>query len=284
MYKGVIEHMTAKKWGFFGKNLANVRLDVSAAAYSKVPKAWNEDNYTTDFNKLYYIIDGEGYVKVNDELYYPKPGELYLLPSGSIQSYGTISDHTFEKYWCHFTAKIGDIHLFQLMKTPVFIQLPRSKIEDKFQQLISKWNSDELSSDFRVHSIILEIIAIFIEESQHIQLKMDKSPTFEKMDTILTYIEEHLDGNTTVEDLAQIANFHPNYFIAIFKEFTGHSPIQYINKRRIEKAKELLVISELTISAISDSLGLELSYFSRMFKELTGLSPKAYRGLASKSS
>jgi AraC family transcriptional regulator, arabinose operon regulatory protein len=46
----------------------------------------------------------------------------------------------------------------------------------------------------------------------------------------------------------------------------------------------MLVISELTISTISDSLGLELSYFSRMFKELTGLSPKAYRGLASKSS
>jgi AraC family transcriptional regulator, arabinose operon regulatory protein len=113
---------------------------------------------------------------------------------------------------------------------------------------------------------------------------MDKSPSFEKMDIILTYIEEHLDGNTSVEDLAQIANFHPNYFITVFKEFTGHSPIQYINRRRIEKAKELLLISELTVSHISESLGLELSYFSRMFKELTGLSPKAYRILASKSS
>ena len=276
--------MTAKKWGFFRRNLANVRLDVSAAAYSKVPKTWNEDNYTTDFNKLYYIMEGEGYVKVNDEVYYPKPGELYLLPSGSIQSYGTISENTFEKYWCHFTAKIGDIHLFQLMKTPVFVKLPKSKIEDKLQQLISNWNSNELSSDFRVNSIILEIIAIFIEESQHIQLKMDKSPTFEKMDAILTYIEGNLDGNITVEDLAQIANFHPNYFISVFKEFTGYSPIQYINRRRIEKAKEMLVISETTVSTISESLGLELSYFSRMFKDLTGLSPTAYRLLATKSS
>ncbi|MEH7414467.1 helix-turn-helix transcriptional regulator, partial [Neobacillus drentensis] len=90
--------------------------------------------------------------------------------------------------------------------------------------------------------------------------------------------------NITVEDLAKITNFHPNYFISIFKDFTGHSPIQYINRRRIEKAKEMLVISELTISTISDSLGLELSYFSRMFKELTGLSPRAYRGLATESS
>jgi len=109
---------------------------------------------------------------------------------------------------------------------------------------------------------------------------MNKSPSFEKMDTVLTYIEKNLDGNISVETLAQIANFHPNYFISVFKEFTGSSPIQYINRRRIEKAKELLAVSELSVSNISESLGLELSYFSRMFKELTGLSPKAYRLLA----
>ncbi|KKI89426.1 hypothetical protein WQ54_26530 [Bacillus sp. SA1-12] len=268
---------------FLGKNLANVQLDVSIAAYTKVPETWRDENYTTDFNKLYYIMEGEGFVKVNNETFYPKAGELYLLPSGSVQSYGTINANTFGKYWCHFTAKIGDFHLFQLMKTPVFIRPDESELEEKFKQLITHMHSDSLSSTFRVHSILLEIIAVFIEKSPAIHFKLNASPSFDKMDTILTYIEEHLDENLSVEALAQIANFHPNYFITVFKNFTGSSPIQYINRRKIEKAKELLAVSEQTVSSISDSVGMELSYFSRAFKELTGLSPTSFRELSAKS-
>ncbi|WP_251526645.1 hypothetical protein [Metabacillus litoralis] len=63
--------MATQKDRSLGKYLANAQLDVSIAAYTKVPKSWNEDNYTTDFNKLYYIMEGEGYVKVNDETFYP---------------------------------------------------------------------------------------------------------------------------------------------------------------------------------------------------------------------
>lgn len=267
---------------FFGKNLANVQLDVSIAAYTKVPKYWRDENFTTAFNKFYYIMEGEGYVKVNNETFYPKAGELYLLPSGSVQSYGTINDNTFGKYWCHFTAKIADFHLFQLMKTPVFIRPDEFELEEKFQQLITNMHSDRLSSNFRVHAILLEIIAIFIENSQTVHFKMNTSPSFDKMDAILTYIEDHLDGNLSIEALAQIANFHPNYFISVFKNFTCSSPIQYINRRKIEKAKELLAVSEQTISSISDSVGMELSYFSRVFKELTGLSPTSFRDLSVK--
>jgi AraC family transcriptional regulator, arabinose operon regulatory protein len=275
--------MDNKAGTFLGKNLANVQLDVSIAAYTKVSKSWHDENYTTDFNKFYYIMEGEGYVKVNHETFYPKAGELYLLPSGTVQSFGTINDNTFGKYWCHFTAKIGDFHLFQLMKTPVFIKSDEFELEGKFQQLITHMHTDRISSTFRVHSILLEIIAVFIEKSQTIHFKMNASPSFDKMDAILTYIEEHLDGNLSVESLAQIANFHPNYFISVFKNFTGFSPIQYINRRKIEKAKELLTVSERTISSISDSVGMELSYFSRLFKELTGFSPTSFRELSAKS-
>jgi AraC family transcriptional regulator, arabinose operon regulatory protein len=97
------------------------------------------------------------------------------------------------------------------------------------------------------------------------------------MNAVLQYIEAHLTDNLTVEELAQIAHFHPNYFIQLFKNFTGNSPIQYINRVRLEKAKHLLTMTELNVSAIADAVGLELSYFSRMFREHNGVSPTAYR-------
>lgn len=267
----------------WGKHFANVQLDVSIASHTKVSSSWNEVNYTPDFNKLYFILEGEGYVKVNDRTYYPKPGELYLLPSNSIQSYGTISDNTFDKYWCHFTARIGNINLFQLIETSAYINvMDEALFKKQFEKLIYYLQNPNLSSGFRVHSILLDFIAEFIEQSRHVKLKMATSPTFYKMNAILIYIEENLDENYSVEHLAKMANFHPNYFISVFKNFTGYTPIQYINRHRIEKAKHLLVMSDLNVSSISNSLGMELAYFSRMFREQTGFSPTSYRMVAAK--
>ena len=97
------------------------------------------------------------------------------------------------------------------------------------------------------------------------------------MTAVLQYIEEHLAESLTLEQMAQIAHFHPNYFIRIFKQSTGLSPIQYVNRLRIEKAKHYLTFTPMSVSDIADKLGLEISYFSRMFKDHSGFSPSEYR-------
>ncbi len=276
--------MDANQRTFWKKYIANVQLDLSIAAYTKVPVSWNEYDYIPDFNKMYYIVEGEGYLKVGEREFYPQPGELYLLPAGVIQSYGTISPNTFGKYWCHFTAKIGDLHLFQIVKTPARVKIAGdTDLKGKFEQLIHHLHSDEFTSEFRVKSILLEIIALFIERCERIQLNMAAASSFEKMSTVLKYIEERLSDNITVDELAQIAHFHPNYFIHVFKGFTGYSPIQYVNRTRLEKAKHLLAFSNCSVSAIADAVGMDLPYFSRTFKEYTGFSPTAYRELVPKS-
>src|SRR6478672_10476024 len=108
--------MNASQRTFWKKYIARAKIDVEYALYTKVPKTWNDEIPACPVNRLYFIIEGEGFVKIGDHTYYPKPGELYLLPAGSDQAYGTISDHTFGKYWCHFTAKIGDLDLFQIIQ------------------------------------------------------------------------------------------------------------------------------------------------------------------------
>ena len=48
--------METQKGRILGKYLANVQLDVSIAAYTKVPITWNEERYTTDFNKFFALV------------------------------------------------------------------------------------------------------------------------------------------------------------------------------------------------------------------------------------
>jgi AraC family transcriptional regulator of arabinose operon len=263
---------------FWKQYIANLQVDLTYARYTKVNSEWTDIDYTPTTNKFYFIREGEGFLTIRGETFYPKPNELYLMPADVIQSYGTINDNTFGKYWCHFSAKIGELNLFQALETSPFIRIDQPDVwNDKFERLMGYSNSDKLTSRIHTNAMLLEIIGDYIEQCDKVKFNLKATPAFEKMNVVLQYIEAHLTDNLTVEELAQIAHFHPNYFIQLFKNFTGNSPIQYINRARLDKAKHLLTMTELNVSAIADAVGLEFSYFSRMFRDHNGVSPTAYR-------
>ncbi|MDR6551165.1 AraC family transcriptional regulator [Paenibacillus qinlingensis] len=272
--------MNASQRTFWNKYIAKARIDVDYPSYTKVSRSWNDEIPACPVNRLYFIMEGEGFLKIGDQTYYPRPGELYILPAGSDQAYGTISDHTFGKYWFHFTAKIGDLDLFQIVQTNPFIVVKDpAALQQTFEKLIAYRRSDALSAEFRVTGIVHELIAEFMESNTSVKLNLATTPTHEKMNGVLRYMEQHMADQVSIETLAQLAHYHPNYFINAFKQFTGYSPIQYMNHLRSEKAKDLLLTTELNVSQIADSFGMELSYFSRMFKEQTGFKPTAFRDL-----
>lgn len=263
---------------FWSKYIANAQLDLLVAAYTKVPLSWNEHDYVPDFNKMYYILEGEGFLKIEGQVFYPKPGELYLLPAGKLQSYGTLNERTFGKYWCHFTAKAGNLNLFDMVQVPSFVHIGEAEeMKQLFERLIRYSRGDDIASAFRVHSALLDILALYMDRCPEVRVQTKTTSAFGKMHKVMAYIEEHISEHLTVEELAQIAHFQPNYFIQRFKSLTGASPIQYINRLRLEKAAHQLLLSALSVSEIAQGVGMELSYFSRMFKEHTGYSPSAYR-------
>ncbi|RXZ83351.1 AraC family transcriptional regulator [Paenibacillaceae bacterium] len=268
---------------FWKKYAAKAQLELMFAAYTKVGKEWGDSKFVPDYNRFYFITEGEGFVAVGDKRYYPQPGQLYLLPAGVQQSYGTISSHTFGKYWCHFTATVGDLPLFKLLETPLSVNVadPDALI-GKFKELIHYAHLDSLSGQFRVNALLFELIALFLEESDNVRWNMSASASFEKMSAVLQYIETHLADNVSIDTLAQIAHFHPNYFINVFKHFTGYSPIQYINRIRLEKAKHMITTTDRSVSLIAETVGMDLPYFSRAFKEYTGFAPTVYRDMVSR--
>lgn len=265
---------------FWKSYLTGLKLHVTIAKYTKVPITWNDDDYTPDVNKFYYIQEGEGYIKVGNRKYYPKPVDLCMLPADVIQSYGTLNSNTFGKYWCHFTAKLDNFNLFHVLETPTIITVSdHPAFKDKFDQLIHYHESDEWTAELHVQATFLEILAMYLEQSGQVQINTPATSSFEKMNVLFTYIEEHLAENITVNTLAQLVHFHPNYFIRMFKNATGLSPIQYVNRKRMDKARQLLSFTSLSVSAVAESLGMDATYFSRLFKEYTALSPSEYRDI-----
>jgi AraC family transcriptional regulator len=91
----------------------------------------------------------------------------------------------------------------------------------------------------------------------------------------LAFIDEHIDQSLTLTDLAAVAGLSSSYLIRQFKHTTGLAPHQYLIRRRVERAKELLVAGKLTIAEVAATVGFaDQSHLNRHFKRLLGVSPR----------
>jgi AraC-like DNA-binding protein len=224
---------------------------------------------------MYFILKGEGRIEVNGTVYYPRPGQLVVMPCHIRQSYASISDQPYLKYWCHFTARAGSRDLFELFQFPVCIDVANpQEIEDSFRSMIRHMDNPSPASVLLIRASMLQLIAAFTDQGMTYTKTASRST--HKMSQVLHYIEAHLDEKMAVEELAGLVHYHPNYFIRAFREVLGCSPIQYINRLRLDKARQLLA-SDLPIGSIARRVGIEQHNFSSMFKSYTGFSPRDFR-------
>ena len=102
--------------------------------------------------------------------------------------------------------------------------------------------------------------------------------TEDVVNQVKKYIVEHLDGDTSLYNLAEQVHFSQEYLLRIFKKKEGITILQYINDLKLAAAKQLLTDSELQVKEIADRLGFaSQGYFGRFFRNKTGLTPNAYR-------
>jgi AraC family transcriptional regulator len=95
---------------------------------------------------------------------------------------------------------------------------------------------------------------------------------------VMTFIEDHLEQNLSLEAIANLVQLSPHYFATLFKQSVGQSPHQYVLRRRIEQSKQLLKQPDLTISHVAQSVGFQnQSHFTTTFRRIVGDTPKTYR-------
>ena len=84
--------------------------------------------------------------------------------------------------------------------------------------------------------------------------------------------------NFSVSQYAAQCQMNPDYFIRVFKKETGYTPNQYRLNILTDRAKKLLLKTELSVSQIAEQLGFaDPLYFSHAFKKRVGVSPVGYR-------
>ncbi len=127
----------------------------------------------------------------------------------------------------------------------------------------------------------LKELLIRLLQSQHLQqVAKDKEDSNNKsrLHFILHYIHEHLSEKIGVDALSRKAYLSRNIFFKWFREQFGITPLEYINKERVNMAKGLLVDAARSIGDISCQCGFSnVNYFIRVFKKREGITPGAYQ-------
>ena len=100
----------------------------------------------------------------------------------------------------------------------------------------------------------------------------------ELLDRVIYYMNEHLQTQLRLEDVASHFHYSVSHFSMLFKEKTGMSPIRYFLHMKVQKACELIELSNLKLNEVANILGFEEpAYFTRIFTNVMGTTPSQYR-------
>lgn len=184
-----------------------------------------------------------------------------------IKQYGFFSYSTNETLHLSEEEKNTVLSIFNFMETEL-----NSRIDD-------------FSQDVMISQIeLLLSYANRFYKRQFLTRKATGTDVLQKLEDILdAYFKDEVAlsrGIPTVTYLAEKLNLSPNYLSDMLRSLTGQSAQQHIHDRLIEKAKEKLSTTSLSVSEVAYALGFEHSQsFSKLFKTKTHLSPKEFRRL-----
>lgn len=235
-------------------------------------------NGRVDYHIL-YVTEGVCYVRIANDTVEAREGSMILFLPNEPQMYSYRKGIGTTVYYIHFSGTECPRLLLSFAKDNKIIYNVgvNSKLVDLFEQMKTEYELSLPNGDTACAGYLLTILAIFDRLHSFSNIEIEQ-PNIKKITDVCHYIQQYYRKSITVADLAEMCYLSESRFSHMFREITQKSPMEYIIDIRIQKAKDLLQNSDLSISEIGTISGMEnLYYFSRLFKSRTGLSPSEYR-------
>jgi len=226
-------------------------------------------------------------LSVEDTKVIPHPGAI--IPTNPGQSHGADGEFTIysslclyipQKHLANLTYSIAGVKdLFFLNKANPY----NNNLQHLVSQFIQESREKKAGYKHQLESLSTQIIIELLRNTDNnASEKMNRREIGARLSIlkVVEHLHDNYNQGFTNEELLDIANLSPYYFIRLFKKETGRTPQQYLVELKIDKAKELLSFSNYSVTEICFLCGFsEHSHFSKVFKKLTGLTPLNYRKL-----
>ena len=226
--------------------------------------------------QLIYISKGNGEFVINSKKINVESGNIILFFPNVKQDYSFKGGNCTSYYWIHFTG-LGVDQLLQAFH----INREITKIGDmpEFSDICSKmvieYQIERENINAYTRALFIELLA---KISQRINMPFERN---NPVSNALLEMNHSYKDNLTIDDYAKMCEMSKFHFIRVFKENMGLTPHLYKTKILIEKSKNLLITTNLSVNYVANALGYEDAfYFSRAFKKATGISPSKFRKIS----
>ena len=177
-------------------------------------------------------------------------------------------------------TRSGHFSIIEFESEPTFSE-PISFSVKNGEKILKMFKELEYKRNIKNPMVDLESIrdtySILLALTQAVSVQYLPTEKQQKIAPAIEYISKHYNENITNDALATITGLSTVYFRKLFTSIMGISPITYVHRFRIEKAKEMLKSDYGTLSDMAQSLGYSSLYdFSRDFKKHTGIAPSKY--------
>lgn len=258
-------------FNFFETYINNINIEVLEHGYLYADSRWKHYNITSHFNRLYLITDGEGFVKGTDCFLKLEKGYAYILPTHSTFDY--ICNNSLQKFYIHFRMELfSGFDIFQFTDKCLMLAIDQEKVDE----IIKHAKGSSIVEIMKCKLLLSELLLNFME-----QLDVDFSSQLQhtsRYKKIFEYLKYNCYANINTNELVQAVGLSYSKLSKGFKDDTGISIKSFINLKLIQSAKDKLLLSDMTVKEIAQSLRFNNEfYFSRFFKKHVGVSPKEYR-------
>ncbi|MBR3867025.1 MAG: helix-turn-helix domain-containing protein [Butyricicoccus sp.] len=236
-----------------------------------------------DHAEIVLIVSGESEYLIHNRKYKVRAGDLLVYNAGVVHDEVTGPDQEVGSY----CIAVGGLQMPGLRENALIpddagFVFPTGKDFEDIRALCSMMADslsvgDEVMENFcssLMRALIIRVLALtqclptlqMEEESHELGLRVKE------------FIDDYYMEPITLQDIGEALNFSPYYLAHIFKEMSGHSPMQYLLRRRLGEAQTLLISTDLPVGYIAGAVGYETqSYFNLQFTKNVGMPPKRYR-------
>lgn len=250
--------------------------------FPKVKFHYIQKERGVDYAMLIYCTEGKGWYHIHDKTYQVEKNQYIIIPPHVPYSFEADEGTPWTIYWIHFQGKLVNSFLSPNPSPQIILSDERSRQQVRIRLFEETYNSFAMgyTKEYLAYSsmCLYTFLSTFIfqEQFRHIGAPNHNELSFSMR--VIYYLQEHVETNLTLSDLAEYFNYSESHFSTLFQKETGTSPIHYFTRLKIQKACQYIELTDMKLNEIAMRLGFEeQAYFSRVFTKVMGISPSAYR-------
>ncbi len=237
----------------------------------------NGPQYEVD-HLFVYVYEGMYIYRIDGVTHLVMPHHMALIPQNTpFFTYCGISEN-LKAVQCYISSTFnGDVDVFKTFGLDPAVYVADIKNYKRMEACIESFLHDpdfatNLGYQLNRLSKFPEILALYLESIQsYSQNNRDWEP-------LLQFMKENLHKEISIGDFANTVCLQENYFIKVFRNDFGTTPMKYFHQMKFKKAVELLADTDIPFHDVASRLGFaDPNYFSTFFKKNCGVSPREFQ-------